>query len=38
MEDNNRGTKGFLLGLLAGGVVGGIVALLYAPKSGRELR
>lgn len=37
MEDN-RGTKGFLIGLLAGGVVGSIVALLYAPKSGRELR
>ncbi|HMQ99365.1 MAG TPA: YtxH domain-containing protein [Ignavibacteria bacterium] len=30
--------KGFLLGLLAGGAIGGIAALLYAPKSGRELR
>lgn len=30
--------KGFLFGLLAGGAIGGIAALLYAPKSGRELR
>lgn len=30
--------KGFLLGVLAGGVAGGLTALLYAPKSGRELR
>lgn len=28
----------FLLGLLAGAVVGGIVALLFAPKSGKETR
>ena len=28
----------FLLGLLAGGVVGSAIALLYAPKSGKELR
>jgi len=27
-----------LIGFLAGGVVGAIVALLYAPKSGKELR
>lgn len=30
--------KGLVIGLLAGGAVGAIVALLYAPKSGRELR
>src|SRR4030042_813798 len=30
--------KGLLLGFLAGGVIGAVVALLYAPKSGRELR
>ncbi len=30
--------KGFMLGLLAGGVVGGLTALLYAPKSGKEFR
>lgn len=31
-------TKGLVIGLLAGGVVGAIAALLYAPKSGKELR
>ncbi len=31
-------TKGLVIGLLAGGVVGAITALLYAPKSGKELR
>lgn len=31
-------SKGLLLGFLAGGAIGAIVALLYAPKSGRELR
>jgi gas vesicle protein len=30
--------KGLIVGLLAGGAVGALVALLYAPKSGRELR
>ncbi|HRE09716.1 MAG TPA: YtxH domain-containing protein [Ignavibacteria bacterium] len=38
MEDRTSSTKGFLLGLLAGGAIGGLTALLYAPKSGRELR
>ena len=28
----------FLTGLLAGAAIGGIIALLYAPKSGRETR
>lgn len=37
MEDNKT-AKGLLLGFLAGGLVGAAVALLYAPKSGRELR
>jgi gas vesicle protein len=31
-------TKGLLIGLLAGGVIGAVVALLYAPKPGKELR
>ena len=35
-QDNS--SKGLLLGFLAGGVVGAIAALLYAPKAGRELR
>jgi gas vesicle protein len=37
MENNNSG-KGFLTGLLAGGIIGAAIALLYAPSSGRELR
>jgi len=36
-KDNNSG-KGFLIGFLAGGAIGAILALLYAPKSGKELR
>ena len=36
-EKNNIG-KGLLIGLLAGGTIGAIIALLYAPKSGKELR
>lgn len=39
MAENNGGmAKGVLIGLLAGGAIGAIVALLYAPKSGKELR
>jgi gas vesicle protein len=30
--------KGLVIGLLAGGAIGAVLALLYAPKSGRELR
>ncbi len=37
MSDNNVG-KGFLLGFIAGGAIGAVFALLYAPKSGKELR
>ena len=28
----------FMMGLLAGAIAGGIIALLYAPKSGKETR
>ncbi|HNW57995.1 MAG TPA: YtxH domain-containing protein [Bacteroidales bacterium] len=28
----------FITGLLAGAAIGGIIALLYAPKSGKETR
>jgi gas vesicle protein len=39
MAENNNGTgKGVLMGFMAGTVVGAVLALLYAPKSGRELR
>ena len=37
-DDRNGMAKGLLLGFLAGSVVGAITALLYAPKSGKELR
>ena len=38
MTQNDGMLKGLVIGMLAGGAVGAIVALLYAPKSGRELR
>lgn len=33
-----KDTKGFLLGALAGGIIGSVTALLFAPKAGKELR
>jgi len=38
--NNNNGsyTRGFLIGAVIGGAVGTVAALLFAPKSGRELR
>jgi len=36
--DENKTTKGLILGFITGGVVGAAIALLYAPKPGRELR
>jgi gas vesicle protein len=38
VEEDNGMTKGLLIGLLAGGVLGAVIALLYAPKPGKELR
>jgi gas vesicle protein len=37
---NDKGNlgKGLFLGFLAGGAIGAVIALLYAPKSGKELR
>lgn len=35
-SDENMG-KGLLIGFLTGAAVGSIIALLYAPKSGKEL-
>jgi gas vesicle protein len=35
---SNFGAGSFMLGILAGAVVGGITALLLAPKSGAETR
>jgi gas vesicle protein len=37
-EEKSGLTKGLFIGFVAGGIVGAIAALLYAPKSGRELR
>ncbi len=36
MADNS--TRNLMLGFLSGAVVGGIIALLYAPKPGKDLR
>ena len=38
MSEENHYVKGLLVGLLAGGALGAVIALLYAPKSGKELR
>ena len=37
MEDNKM-AKGLMVGFLAGSAIGAAIALLYAPKSGKELR
>lgn len=37
-SDENSMGKGLLIGFLTGAAVGSIIALLYAPKSGKELR
>ncbi|WP_233487845.1 YtxH domain-containing protein [Aerococcus sp. 1KP-2016] len=34
----SRNTGSFLLGAIIGGTAGAVAALLFAPKSGRELR
>ena len=36
--DENKTAKGLILGFVTGGIVGAAIALLYAPKPGRELR
>ena len=38
MANENNFGKGMLIGFLTGGAIGAALALLYAPKSGRELR
>lgn len=37
MSNHNKG-KDLLIGAVVGGVLGAVTALLFAPKSGRELR
>lgn len=34
----NKMAKGLITGFVAGGIVGAVIALLYAPKPGKELR
>lgn len=38
MAQENNSTKSFIMGFLTGSFVGAIIALLYAPKAGKELR
>lgn len=38
MSDENGMSKGLILGLLTGTIIGSVLGLLFAPKSGRELR
>jgi gas vesicle protein len=38
METNDRRYGHFFKGLLVGGFLGGLAGLLFAPKSGKELR
>ena len=35
---NKDNAVGLIIGILAGAAVGGVVALLYAPRSGKESR
>jgi len=38
MLESERKVKSYLSGILTGGILGGLTALLFAPKSGKELR
>jgi gas vesicle protein len=38
MAKENGLVKGLVIGFFTGGLIGAAIALLYAPKSGRELR
>jgi gas vesicle protein len=37
-KENSGLAKGLFIGFLVGGIAGAVTALLYAPKSGKELR
>ncbi|WP_106496875.1 YtxH domain-containing protein [Lentibacillus sp. Marseille-P4043] len=37
-QDQSINSKDFMIGTLIGGIVGASVALLYAPKAGKDLR
>ena len=38
MSDRNASVRNFISGLLIGSALGGLIALLYAPTSGKKLR
>ncbi len=38
MSEDHGMSKGLIVGFLTGTIVGSMLGLLYAPKSGRELR
>ncbi len=35
---SDKSSKGFIYGMIAGGIIGAAIALLYAPKTGKEVR
>jgi gas vesicle protein len=37
-QENDGMAKGLIVGFIAGSIVGAAIALLYAPKAGKELR
>ena len=37
-DDNDGMARGLIIGFIAGSIFGGVLALLYAPKTGKELR
>lgn len=37
-ENQNKSCKSFIMGAIVGGIVGAVTALLFAPKSGKEMR
>ena len=38
MSKEKRSSKGFIAGMLTGGIIGGFIAVLYTPKSGKAVR
>ena len=38
MSEKSKSSKSFMFGFLIGGAIGAAIALLYAPKSGKEMR
>ena len=38
MESENKSKGSFILGILTGSIIGGVLGILYAPKSGKSTR